>query len=119
MTDDPRVLLEPLSVGCLTGRADLLDLSLCFGQWTPCEEQTRLSLNIGCIRQASCKAQRRDGSEFPVLGWRILYLGCCVCVSSAFSLFVTPSWTTVHGIFQARILEQVAVSYSWESSQLR
>ena len=47
----------------------------------------------------------------------------CVCV--CFQLFATP-WTVCsladsfdHGNFQARILEWVAISYSWGSSQLR
>ena len=34
-------------------------------------------------------------------------------------LFASPSGSSVHGILQARILEWVAISFSWESSQCR
>ena len=48
----------------------------------------------------------------------------CVCVLSHVQLFATP-WTvalpgsSVHEIFQARILEWLAIFYSWVPSQLR
>ena len=48
----------------------------------------------------------------------------CVCVYkvkwrsfTGVQLFVTPTDYTVHGIFQARILEWVAISFSRGSSQ--
>ena len=45
------------------------------------------------------------------------------CVLSRVQLFATP-WTMAHQAslsmeFQARILEQAAISYSWGSSQLK
>ena len=55
--------------------------------------------------------------------WFIFYISW-VCVLSCVQLFATP-WTvappgySVHGVFQARILEWVAVSSSRESSQPR
>ena len=50
------------------------------------------------------------------------FLYCvCACVLSRVQLFATPwivalSGSSVHGIFQARILKQVAISYSRGSS---
>ena len=48
----------------------------------------------------------------------------CVCVCSVTQLCIalcdfmdcSLPGSSVHGIFQARILEQVAISYSWASS---
>ena len=59
------------------------------------------------------------------LNWCINFTVICVCVLSCVQVLVTP-WTdyspsgyTVHGVFQARILEWVAISYSRGSSQPR
>ena len=50
----------------------------------------------------------------------IMYYNVCVCsvMSNSSQLHgVSPSGSSVHGIFQAWILEQVAISSSKESSQ--
>ena len=43
----------------------------------------------------------------------------CACVLSHVQLFVTPWGSSVHGIFQSRILEWVAIPFSWGSSRPR
>ena len=40
----------------------------------------------------------------------------CSVVPDSFQLFATSPGFSVHGIFQARILEWVAISSSWGSS---
>ena len=48
-------------------------------------------------------------------------VGVCVCALSRVQLFVTcsPLGSSIHGIFQVRILEQAAISYSRGSSRPR
>ena len=61
---------------------------------------------------------------FELLGSTCMTVCLCVCVLTRVWLFVTP-WTvappgsSAHGIFQARILEWVAISLSRTSSQPR
>ena len=98
-------------------------------QW-PC---TRISLHKGCC-SSLLSGQHGDGFS-ELLGIRILLLfhsvhsvlskvsAVVACMLSHVWLFVT-SWTclpgsSVHEIFQARILEWVAISYSRGSSQHR
>ena len=55
---------------------------------------------------------------------QLLYLSCvCVCAQSCLPLCdpmdYSPPGSSVHGIFQARILEWVAISYSRGSSRRR
>jgi len=57
--------------------------------------------------------------------WIFVYKCVCVCVCVLSCLTVcspidcSPPGFSVHGIFQARILEYVAISYSWGSSRPR
>ena len=59
-----------------------------------------------------------------ILGFPLMFLNkqvACVCVLSHVwicgPMDCSPSGSSVHGIFQARILEWVAISYSRKSSQ--
>ena len=77
-----------------------------------------------CVCTRECHSGR--------IGWEAYNQGCCIPFSSMHAqslshvpLFATP-WmdckppgSSAHGIFQARILEHVAISYSKRSSQPR
>ena len=92
------------------------------------KEVHRLSEQIR-IFPRECRGKRR-GSIKSYLKFNFIIIPCnlfCVCVRAQSQLYVTlwnplycnPPGSCVHGIFQARILEWVAISFSRGSSHPR
>ena len=86
------------------------------------------NLSLSIRFQLRCHFLQEAFLNLPRLGWApslCPYPGMCVCVCSITLLCPTlcgPAYCTlpgcsVHEIFQARILERVAISYSRRSSQ--
>ena len=100
-----------------------------FQAFTKAKSPVIASSKIKCwpLNSLTCKRQRASSGSAQGL------LGCdtcsdvCVCVCSVAQLCLTlwdpiycnPPGSSVHGSFQVRILEQVAISYSRGSSRPR
>ena len=73
---------------------------------------------VGNERVNICKGWREDWHQGLVTAKSLqLWLQLCPCLYN--SMGCSPSGSSVHGILQARILEWVAISFSWGSSQPR
>ena len=91
------------------------------GPWT-----SSIRITWKFFRRAELWAQTSRISELMLTS--VLVPSVCVCVCALSCLFVSPLYnpmdsslpgSSVHGIFQARILEWVAISFSRGSSQPR
>ena len=71
------------------------------------------------------KKKGMNKNTYTVLDYVMTYKFCCCCLVPKLCLTLcdpvdsSPSDSSVHGISQARILEQVAISFSGGSSQPR
>ena len=72
------------------------------------------------IEEGESALWARGGTPFGLTsGVRLLLFNCVVVSDSCDPMDCSTPGSSVHGIFQARILEWVAISFSRGSSQLR
>ena len=105
--------------GLISFRMDWLDLYLGVNHWNSTQGQYSRSLfeDVNCTHKVRNKnsVERHSGSLIVVCTFTVAHL----CPSLCDPMDCSPPGSYVHGMFQARILEWVAISSSKGSSQPR
>ena len=99
--------------------------------WRRAWQPTSVFLENWVVREAQCTTVHRVAKSRPWLKWLSTYIYIFIFIFVVVAVqslghvqLFTTSWTSlpdssVHGIYQARILEQLIISFSRRSSQIR